>query len=211
MTEPPEPRRPEEGGGEDPAPIEEYDAASDVNADEFFDTDWDQIDRDDQLIDLLHTGNVDISEEAQPSEQAAADVLGRERDRVDREPLPDSTDPDAVIAEFERRKKAAEPPAPRTPISGGTPAMSGPFGELATQFAALKNLVPIEPMHGVETALAELGEAGRLIIGADLAANWTAKIEEVKAQAAATSDMIDGLSGYIEQTAAKIAAGPGNL
>lgn len=189
----------------------DYESGGNVSDDEFWDTDWGQVDRDDQLSDIVGGGSdVDISDEAVTGEQEAADVLSEWRGQIGEVPLPPQLDTDEIIAEHERRKKA-EPPAPRTPDTGGTSVMSGPFGEMATQFAALKALVPIEQMHAVETALAQLGEAGSLIIGADLATNWTAKIEEVKAQAAATSDMVDGLFGYIEQTAAKIAAGPGNL
>lgn len=177
MTEPPDPRRPEEGGGEEPRLPEEPAGTQspkygpeEVGPDDFFDTDWNQLDRDDQMIDFLRTGDVTINDEAVPEEQRVADVFAAERDRVDRTPLPDSTDPEAVLAEFERRKKAAEPPAPRTPDAGGTSRMA--ISEEALQIRAVADDSSISAT--AQLAASNLGD----LVFPDLSADTAGALQE---------------------------------
>lgn len=106
MTEPPEPRRPEdEGGGE-----LEPDADAPVGSDEWFD----QLD-DDVLLDQLGRGD-DIDD------GALGELLSAERDRVQRQPLPPGTSPEVVqeIHDFNQEVDRAT----RPPDSGGTNPMS---------------------------------------------------------------------------------------
>jgi hypothetical protein len=178
---------------EDVPTREDLEAEGVVDDDAFFDTDWAQLDRDDELIDLLHSGHVEINDEAAPHEQEAADVLGRERDRVDREPLPDQTHPDAVLAEFERRQKSAEPPAPRTPESGGQPSM-------INEGAAI--LAGIAQNGEVQGAIQSAGEGVR-----SAAAALQQAIQTLTAQGAAAANAAGGSEGEQLNGAAQSAVG----
>jgi hypothetical protein len=159
VTEPPDPRHPLRDDGDQPP---KYDDSDEVGLDDFFDTDWGQIERDDQMIDFLRTGDVTINDEAVPEEQNAADALTTERDRVDRAPFPENTAPDAVIAEYERRKKAAEPPGPRMPESGGQSRMINEGAQIlanaATNADTVRGMVN-SAEESVRSAAAALQEA----------------------------------------------------
>lgn len=105
MNEPPEPRRPEEGGGE-----EDYDAAwESADADEILDGL-----EDDVLLDSIRDG---VRGDLGPDELAA--LLAQLRDK------PDATDiPMKNTARVERGENVLEPPGPRQTSERTTPSMS---------------------------------------------------------------------------------------
>jgi len=114
MTEPPEPRRPEEGGGD-----EDY-----TDPDDFL-RELAEVEADDTTIDLIGQGfDVTMSGPDAEAAQELADLFSGDRDRVRDAPLPNQTHPDAVLAEAQRRKKRAAPPGPRETSERNTTGMS---------------------------------------------------------------------------------------
>jgi hypothetical protein len=103
VTEPPEPRRPEEGGGEEPSEIPELN--------EILDSEWFGEMEDDMLLDRIGQGDDDrsVHDEIPDEDWNLQDMAHDWRDDVEDVPIPPKLDPDALIAEAERRKKAAPP------------------------------------------------------------------------------------------------------
>ena len=107
MTEPPEPRRPEEGGG-----AEDYDAAwDDIGPDDLLDGL-----EDDALLDTIRDG---VRGDLGPD--ALTELLARIRDQ------PDEHDPRGLhlpnLGRVERGENVLEPPGPRQTSEGNTPEM----------------------------------------------------------------------------------------
>lgn len=113
----------------------EMEALGEVGPDDFFDTPWAEVDYDNQLSDLIGGGaDVDIPEGG--TWQELADTLGKLRDGMgNAQPFDaDQFDKD-VLARYEREKKSAEHPAPRTPESGGQPSMINEGSAILTGIA----------------------------------------------------------------------------
>lgn len=103
MTEPPEPRDPEEGGGEDDYYLNSLD--------------------DDMLLDALGSGG-DASGEL-------GDMLGAWRDDVESEPVGPIAENAQEIHELNQQyDKPAEPPGPRAPESGGSMSLADVIARL---------------------------------------------------------------------------------
>jgi hypothetical protein len=117
VTEPPEPRNPDEDGGDD-AEMEELR--------EFLDSEFFGEMSDDMLLDEISRGEEHrrVDDEMPDEDWALQDELHDWRDDVEEEPHPPKLDPKEIMAEYERRKKAEEPPAPRAPSSGGAGSMA---------------------------------------------------------------------------------------
>lgn len=115
MTEPPEPRDPEDGGG-----------ADDDELREFLESEYFAEMSDDMLLDEIGRGedHRTVSDEMPDEEWEMQDAAHDWRDEIEEVPLPDKLDPAAILAEHERRKKADGPPGPRQTSEGTTPSMS---------------------------------------------------------------------------------------
>jgi hypothetical protein len=112
MTEPPEPRHPEEGDGEEPSEVPELN--------EILDSEWFGEMEDDMLLDRIGQGDDDrsVHDETSDEDWDLQDMAHDWRDDVEDVPVPPKLDPDALIAEAERRKKTAPP------TKGAIPPMS---------------------------------------------------------------------------------------
>lgn len=212
MTEPPEPRHPEEGGGEEDDAAEIQRRAEErgeqdrgylsgdedegvPGTDEWFDA----VD-DDILLDQLGRGETpDLDDSDQLNE--VMDKLAGWRPDVESTPLPPNTDPERIQQIHDLNQQWE-----------GTSAVSA-FEELGQQFAALTRLLQgiTGPLEESVSGLNTLGEAGQNIIGENLSENWRNEIAQVRAAITTAQELATNLGPYIEQTAARIAAGPGNL
>jgi len=147
MTEPPEPRRPEEGGGG-----EDY-----TDPDDFL-RELAEVEADDTTIDLIGQGfDVTMSGPDAEAAQELADLFSGDRDRVRDAPLPEGTHPDAVLAEAQRRKKRATPPGPRETSERNTTGMSQ-LSELAAQIQSHADMDAINGAVGQVLALIKAKE-----------------------------------------------------
>jgi hypothetical protein len=147
---------------------------------------------DDALLDVVGEGTDPVG--ADRDEQDLLDILGAWRDDVNSEPVPTPTADRAARGE----------------ITPGGASVSNPFEQTAQEFAGLKNLTPHEEAQTMFTILGQIGEAGNALLpqGSD---NWRNKIEEVRQQALTLIEGLASLDAQIDQTAQRIAQGPGNL
>jgi hypothetical protein len=181
VSEPPEPRRPEGGGGD-----EDYDAAWDsADADEIFDGL-----EDDALLDSIRDG---VRGDLGPDELAA--LLSRLRDE------PDATDiPVKNTARVERGENVLEPPGPRQTSERTTPAMS-----LSDAIGALQQAANSSAAQGpLAQAKAKLeGEVLPLLMQAveQLVETRNAAVSALEGGAAASAP---GLQGAAEHAAGAI-------
>jgi hypothetical protein len=111
VTEPPEPRRPEEGGGEEPSEVPELN--------EILDSEWFGEMDDDILLDRIGQGDDDrsVHDETSDEDWDLQDMAHDWRDDVEDVPIPPKLDPAALIAESERRKKASDTKGTHQPMS----------------------------------------------------------------------------------------------
>jgi hypothetical protein len=134
VTEPPEPRDPEEGGGED-------DFLGELD--------------DDMLLDALGRGEDEAGE--------LGSMLGNWRDDVESEPVGPIAENAQEIHELNQQyDRPAEPPAPRAPETGGQPSMINEGAQILANAAS--NADTVRGMvntaeEGVRNAAAALQEA----------------------------------------------------
>jgi hypothetical protein len=179
---------PRSGGGPGEESEEDYDATWDSLSGE---ETMDHLEED-ALMDAIAAGtrgDLDADNLAQ--------LLGRIRDKVDETDIPVPN-----LGKTERGENVVPPKRGES--------VSNPFEETAREFAGLKNLTPHEEAQTMFTMLGQIGEAGNALLpqGAD---NWRNKIEEVRQQALTLIEGLASLDAQIDQTAQRIAQGPGNL
>lgn len=163
----------------------EFEADGGVGPDDFFDTDWEDLDGDDALLDAIAGG-------ADPTmssllDQAVAETLTAERDRVhSREPRED-THPEAVIAERDRRdaEAAAKRSRENPNTTGGNPV----------------------PISNDAAQLGQMGEDGEAVVGQLAAVNGriddavgtvdaiAIALDDAAAPAVAASDYVTTVAG----------------
>lgn len=170
-----------------------------VGPDEFFDIDWDQVDRDDAMLEALGRGDVQVPDLA---DQVIADGLSGQRDDIRFTPLPEKLDPDTLI-EKERTTRRPDIPAP---ASGGGNVSND---ELAGQVLALGSSDELRAasaaLSQADISLGNLAEqVANVLSSGESQGQILAAINQVRQGISDLTGPLTGIPATCEQVAARI-------
>ena len=204
MTEPPEPRQPDDAGGEDD-PISPDESRE---LDELLNSEWLDEMGDDLLLDEIGRGDDSRTIYDDGEDDTLIDELHDAREEIADVPLPEKTSPHAVMAEFERRKKAAEPPGPRAPDTGGTAPVTATEDAAHLRALGTENYTNVlgaidtvnQALEQVSQALAQVGATATEGVGAaaGILGEGHANLNDINGATAALSELVTPMQGEIE-------------
>jgi hypothetical protein len=180
--------------------------------DELLDAEWLGEMGDDMLLDRIGRGDDDrtVQDFDMPDEDWELEDLAHDwRDDVEDVPVPPKLDPDALTAEHERRKKAAEPSGPRTPTEGASQPMSTTAENMAhvRQQTTKVGEAAASVTHAMDLlrdAATQIGGVSGDLPGPNRAA---AACTEAAGQLEQLQGLVMGLNNVIEEAAANPQAG----